>query len=445
MKWLEPGRIFIGLALLFGGLFIGLTPPFQSPDEPNHFLRAYQISEGQFFPEKIAEQRLGGYLPASLQAVTDSFAYLKNDYAARLRPGLLQRTSTLPLLPNQGIFLDFANTAVYAPMAYLPQAVAIALLRPLGVGPLGLLYATRLANLLIWILLIAAALRALPALHRPVAALALLPASLVMAASANADVLTNGLCFWLFAVFCQPVVRGKLWSMAAFMAVCAAKVVTWPLGLLYGLHPKNRRYFGAMLAMGLVAAAGWGWLAQNWFIPYDAYDPHYRDTQTLNEGVQPMAQLQFIATQPFDFLRIAAHSYMRALPSTLAHFVGKFGWEKNYLPTGWIVALWLVLLSLICCESYSWTKNQRGLAALVGLLFIILFSITMYALWCPVGAGELTNLQGRYFVPIAPVLALAVSNRWLAAYPRFIWPMAMGLLFLGNAAMVWAMLTRWWL
>ena len=444
MKWLEPGRLFIGMALLFGGLFVGITPPFQSPDEPNHFLRAYQISEGRFFPEKIAEQRLGGYLPASLLAVADSFAYLKNNYAARLQPGLIQRTATLSLLPEQRVFLDFANTAVYAPTGYLPQAVAIALLRPLGTGPLVLLYAARLANLLIWILLIAATLRTLPALHRPIAALAMLPASLAVAASANADVLTNGLCFWLIAIFCQPVVRGKLWPIAAFMAVCAAKVVTWPLGLLYGLQPKNRRHFGALLALGLVAAAGWGGLAQNWFIPYDAYAPHYRDTQTLNEGVQPMAQLHFIATQPVDFLRITGHSYARALPSTLAHFVGKFGWEKNYLPTGWLVGLWIALLSVICCESSSWTRRQRGLAALVAVLFIGLFSITMYALWCPVGARELTDLQGRYFVPIAPVLALALSNRWLANYSRFIWPMAVGLLFLGNAAMAWAMLGRWW-
>ncbi len=432
------------MALLFGGLFIGLTPPFQSPDEPNHFLRAYQVSEGRLFPEKIENRRLGGYLPTSLQAVADSFAYLKNDHQARLRPGLLESSQAIPLRPDHRTFLDFANTAVYAPTAYLPQAAAIALLRPLGAGPLVLLYAARLANLLVWVLLIGAALHTLPALHRPVAALALLPASLVVAASANADVLTNGLCWWLFAGFCQPAVRSRWWTIVAFAAVCAAKVVTLPLGLLYGLHQKNRRYFATLLALGVVAAVGWGILAQHWFISYDAYDPHYRDTQTLNEGVRPTAQLHFVAAQPFTFLQVAAQSYGRALPSTLAHFVGKFGWGKNYLPTGWIVALWVAILGLLCCETGSWTRQQRGWALLVTLLFVGLFSIAMYALWCPVGAGELTNLQGRYFVPIAPVLVLAVNNKWLVPYSRFIVPVAFGMLFLGNVTMVGAMVGRWW-
>ncbi len=442
MKGLGPAEWFVGAALLFGSLFAVLIPPFQSPDEPNHLLRAYQVSEGRMFPVQM-DQRLGGYLPASLQAVADSFGFLKNDYQARLPAGLLRRAGQIPLRPGRRVFLDFANTAVYAPTAYLPQAMAIVLLRPFGAGPLWLLYAARLANLCVWTLLIWAALRTLPALHRPVASLALLPASLVMAASANADVLTNGLCCWLFAAFCQPVVRSQLWQFLAFAAVCAAKLVTLPLGLLYALHRKSRRVFATLLVVGGVMAAGWGQLAQGWFIPYNAYNPAYRDRQTLNDDVQPTAQLRFLATHPGFFLRVAARSYVRALPSTLAHFVGKFGWEKNYLPAGWLLVLWLAIAGLLCCETSPWTARQRGLALLAAFLFVALFSITMYALWCPLAATELSNLQGRYFVPIGPVLALVLSNRWLVRSTRFVVPVAFGLLCLGNVAMVWAVLERW--
>ena len=442
MKRLGPAEWFVCTALLFGGLFAILIPPFQSPDEPNHLLRAYQVSEGRMFPVQL-NQRLGGYLPANLQTVADSFGYLKHDYQARLSPGLLGRAGQIPLRPEHRVFLDFANTALYAPTAYLPQAMAIALLRPFGTGPLWLLYAARLANLCVWILLVWSALRTLPALHRPVAGLALLPASLVMAASAHADVLTNGLCCWLFAAFCHPAVRGRVGQLLAFAAVCAAKLVTVPLGLLYALHRKSRPALVLLLLVGLVMAGVWGQLAQGWFISYQDYDPAYRNTQTLNDGVQPAAQLRFVAQNPVFFLQVTARSYGQALPSTLAHFVGKFGWEKNYLPAGWLAALWLAILGLLCCETSPWTARQRGLALLVALLFAALFSVTMYALWCPLGAPELSNLQGRYFVPIGPVLALALSNRWLARSARFIVPVAFGLLCLGNVVMVWAVLARW--
>ncbi len=444
MKGFGPVQLFVCTAIFFGGLFAVLVPPFQSPDEPNHFLRAYQLSEGHFFPEKIGGPRLGGDLPVSLQALADSFSYLKNNYAARLHPGLLPAAGKMPLQPERRRFLDFANTAVYAPLGYLPQAGAIAFLRPLGAGPLAMLYAARLSNLLIWILLVWAALSTLPVLHRPVAGLAMLPASLVIAASANADVVTNGLCCWLFAAFCQPGIRRQMWQVLAFTAVCAAKLVTLPLGLLYALQRKSRLFFATLLMAGVVAAIAWGQLAQRWFIPYAAYDPSYRDTQTLNEGVDPAGQLNFVANHPGYFLQAAAQSYVRALPSTLAHLVGKFGWEKNYLPAPWLAALWMAILGLLCCEAEGWKVRQRSLAALVAVLFIGFFSITMYMLWCPVGAQELTNLQGRYFVPIGPVAALVFSNRWLAGAVRLVVPVSFGLLVLGNTAMVWAMWMRWW-
>ena len=50
MKRPDAAAVFAGLALLFGSIFVFLIPPFQSPDEPNHFLRAFQVSEGVFFP-----------------------------------------------------------------------------------------------------------------------------------------------------------------------------------------------------------------------------------------------------------------------------------------------------------------------------------------------------------------------------------------------------------
>ena len=42
-----------------------LSPPSQVPDEPSHFLRAYQVSTGRLSPERL-ENGLGGFVPSSL-------------------------------------------------------------------------------------------------------------------------------------------------------------------------------------------------------------------------------------------------------------------------------------------------------------------------------------------------------------------------------------------
>lgn len=41
--------IFVLFAMFLGLILIFFIPPFQSPDEPVQFLKAYSVSEGHFF------------------------------------------------------------------------------------------------------------------------------------------------------------------------------------------------------------------------------------------------------------------------------------------------------------------------------------------------------------------------------------------------------------
>src|ERR1700685_264893 len=77
-RWAEPQRVFPILALVFGLSLSFLTAPFQAPDEPAHFFRAYQISEGAFLPQ-YRDHRGGGELPASLAEVASRFDNVKHN------------------------------------------------------------------------------------------------------------------------------------------------------------------------------------------------------------------------------------------------------------------------------------------------------------------------------------------------------------------------------
>ena len=69
---IAPQRFFLLTALTFGLLVIFITPPFQVPDEINHFYRAWQLSEGQFLPVKN-DARVGGFIPKSVDSLTVFF------------------------------------------------------------------------------------------------------------------------------------------------------------------------------------------------------------------------------------------------------------------------------------------------------------------------------------------------------------------------------------
>jgi hypothetical protein len=70
MGWMDllknkPQILFAILFLLFGLLYVFLTPPIYVADESAHFYRTYQVSEGNFVPENVGNES-GGKIPKSL-------------------------------------------------------------------------------------------------------------------------------------------------------------------------------------------------------------------------------------------------------------------------------------------------------------------------------------------------------------------------------------------
>ena len=56
----DPMRTFLLLAIVVGGYLVFVVPYFGGIDEPAHFSRSYQISTGQFVPEKIGNSEFSG-------------------------------------------------------------------------------------------------------------------------------------------------------------------------------------------------------------------------------------------------------------------------------------------------------------------------------------------------------------------------------------------------
>ena len=439
------------VAVVFGLAFALLIPPFQSPDEPAHWKRAYALSEGQWIARQ-QDQRLGLELPRSLDAVIDSFQYLKNDYSARCSLTHWQHCRAIPLVASERHFSDLANTGFYAPFGYLPQALGIACGRLLGASALDLLYWARIFNLLCWLLLLEFAFALVNVYRRPLQVFCLFPAVLVLSASANPDVAVFGVGVLLFMRWTRTdVVWGsplqRIGETGLFALLCMQKLIVWPLILL-----ANRRYYTALA--GLVALAAWAWYSKGLFIPYDAYHPAVRDFQTLNPGVDPEAQATWVLAHPFDFLWNTGRSLFDSLPSTLAHLSVKFGWEKNYLP-GWVAGILFFALALATSTlKCGRRKAECGIfmrlkAALAIVLYVAGFAFTMYLLWHPVGIGEISNWQGRYFFVAVPVLFVVLGNdllrRFFEGKNEFYLNIGLyGILILSNTLMIFAVMDRYW-
>ena len=60
------------MSIAFGLVMLIITPPFEAPDEPHHFMRAYQISQGQLLPT-FRNNKGGDELPESILLISRPF------------------------------------------------------------------------------------------------------------------------------------------------------------------------------------------------------------------------------------------------------------------------------------------------------------------------------------------------------------------------------------
>ena len=186
---LHPQHAFISIVIVFGLLFMIITPPFQTPDEPVHFYRAYEISTHNITKYK------------------DEVPHSLVDMAAiqeRMKFKSWEKTSKKEILSLAKIKLDAGNltpvgTLEYT-LPYLPQALGIAIGKLFNLAPIWLLYMARLFNLLISCILIFYAIQITPVHKWVFFLLGVMPMTVSQVASVSYDGLTIGLSFLLTSI-----------------------------------------------------------------------------------------------------------------------------------------------------------------------------------------------------------------------------------------------------
>ncbi len=467
--WLQdttPEQFFKITATLFGLLYLFLVPPFQVPDEVNHFYRAYHISDLNLMGEKTVDHRYGGALPENLVALYQPFSHLRYDYDAKIEWQDYKTASTIQLKKGRTTFADFANVAYYSPTAYLFQIPDLSFYKWINVKPLFLFYLTRMAGFFYWCYFIFHAIKKIPFHKWTFCFLAVLPSSLFLHSGITADSITNATCFYLIALLTRLIfdddtpitIKDLVIILVLSLIITLNKVVYFPIAFLFLLIPKKKfnslkQYFSlsfTLIGTILLTLATWFLITKDLFIPYEQYHPDFRGTQQLNQGVNPMAQLQFILNNPLSFVKIWVHSFIEYLPSNLAHYIGKFGWEANYLPGIFIgiTGLGLVAQSLVESNKYSFNQSKRIAYLISGFICYLIFSVVIYMQWSPPENDVILSFGGRYMIPIFPLFFLGMSgvfSKWSDdRISEMIRIGMMGLIWVGLLAGVFMVLVRYY-
>jgi uncharacterized membrane protein len=422
--------VYFVFALLGVLPLVVLTPPFQVPDEPQHFYRAFQISELSL-KGSIENGKGGAMLPSSLPELTERFLgtralHTEERIVSSSPLGETLKGLSVPLESERREFVDFSGAAFYSPLPYLPQVLGIALGRQFGLGPLGLLYAGRLVNALVAIAIVVWALCIIPVGGMPVLALALLPMTIFEFASVSPDAAVIA-CAVLFtavatrARFAGPWTRRDLGSACAAGAVfCSMKPVYAPLLMMSvaaAFEPGRRRdvvtAHAVIIAVVVTITAVWLAYASSVLI------------QPVAE-TDIAAQAARILGNPMGYIDVALRTVASSALFWYISGVGVLGWLNVYLPIMMYVIPFLVLLSAWALVSPPGAPRINWKEALLHLALVLAsagLSITaLYLYFTPVGATSVQGVQGRYFIPIAPLFVVSMSaitppSRWCGILP----------------------------
>lgn len=372
--------------------------PFYIPDEGAHFLRTYEVSRLHLLNLRGS---IGTDMPCSDYAVA----------AGKYHPVAWAQAKTEAEQKDPTCVVNTRNTAgAYSFIPYIPAAIAMRTAEHMGGTVEQRLMASRAGGFLVWVSLVFFALRGITGGRSLMACLVLVPSFFwqLVAVSADGAILASSLAYVLIVLKTlqtAPVLtRSTLVQLLLAAALIgASKGVYAPLCLfswaLWGHLPgRGALYKLALLSLPTLVCLGVFALFTGLADPALVF---------LGNGANPALQMEYVLSQPWQFVETIYRSVGDTLnvgfisPSYAVPNAGRgYGITVFTLVSG---------VALMMFTSLGLSTPVRWLAALIALVLCVAVCLPLYLTYNPVAQPVMMGLQSRYFLPIIPLVLIAVS------------------------------------
>lgn len=409
-------KAFLVFTIVYGMIFFFVIPPSQAPDEPVHLYRAYEISTGNMISIK-ENNRIGNHLPKSL---LDMLLEIDHNKIAMKPEGKVnydkfKKAFSIKLNPNDTSFYDFGGASVYVPIQYIPQSFGLLIARIFNTSALSAFYLAKFFNFITWIVLVYYSIKIIPYGKEIMFTIALMPITMQQAVSISPDVMIIALSF-LFIAHClkynkSPETFGKrqkIFISILGISIAVIKIVYLPIILLLLILPKEKfkskiNYY-AYLILSIIISIG---LTGAWMMYVNS---HFTLSSAPFPGVNTTEQIKFAITNPIRYSFIVRNTLVRNLNFYIESGVGIIGWIDTHLPYSVILSYLITLVLLAFFSETVKDSSKRVLFSIICFFAVILIFSSLYAGWTPVAHPYIDGVQGRYLIPILPLLMLCGPN-----------------------------------
>lgn len=411
---LKPEKKYVIIAAVFGFLYLFFIPVLSGTDEPAHFYRAYQISEGEI----ISEYPYRTKIPSNLQDL--SFNSIKNNY--KLKKIFEPMSKELVEVTTKNATAPIATS--YSPIQYVPQVLGILVSKLFNFGPILMVLTARFFSFTAWLFITYYAVKFFPYKKHFIIILLLSPAVLSLVSTSSGDTFSTALGFLFISYVLKlydekrPITNNEkiLLLLSAIGLTAFKNVYGLILSILFILpkecfnNSKKSKIVNIfiVLIIGLIICISW-YILSNKGVP------------ASDNAAIITAQTDYIKEHPIKFFEIIIYTCFNRMFYYLTNIVAG---KEMCFGTPVISEVFCIAYFLLLCLSYFYNDKLCKLKVFSKTLFLGIFLViflgvnyVMYTGWTSIIYGVkypiVMGVQSRYFLLLIPLLSLIpkISNK----------------------------------
>lgn len=412
----EIGYLIIALAV---GIFMCIALPANtgvSYDDGIHANRIFQLSRGKHTALTPAENALAGCEWS--EVYEESHHHTWDTWIDEQRYDAIAQEAA----QDQTLESEEVLQWMFSDAGYMTQAAGAVVARALKLPFLWQVRVIRLFNMLTYVALTYLAIRVLKRFKLTMACVALMPTALFLASNFSYDPTTNGLCFLGIALAVDAILDRRTLltrKRAAAILLCIllgamTKVVYMPLLLLVLMLPRSKFesqaakwWFKTLAVVLCIVAVG--------VMVLGVTNGSVGLQDDRAGGADSAGQIAYLLAHPLTYLGTFFKVIFRDFELYFVHACRfAMGYVSAVSGTVSLVCLGLTLFTAFTDNDTSlgqkmnW-KLRLGMLIVGGLAVGMVFT-TMYVAGAPVGATEYWGVQGRYMIPMIPLMLMILSS-----------------------------------
>lgn len=407
--------IAFSMIFILGLIYSLVLPQFSVPDEWSHYLTAY--SQSSVLLHKKAFDEHGNvilYEDGSIYFVREH-SPTRSTYAIEY-----QELKGQQLVSYKGDTIT-SGPLKLATFAYVPQTFGMTLARLMHLNSTQVAFMGRVFALFFYAFIISKGIQLAPEFaKRILLVVSLLPMVMQQVCSYNYDSILFGICFFSIGYLLNLIHREEKINKKDFiiLALCATviasiKFIYLPVFGLGLLIPKERfriKRGKELTILGILCICAFA------FIGVTLFNKRFWDLHPTNPGL-PNEYMTYSISYLFTHVKDELVLLSRTVQNYTADYISQMissplGWVEISMPATQLMGFGC-MLALSCMgtekdKKYSLIENLWLVVLFAGVALTVL--IALQTSYTPTFLDMVYGVQGRYFLPILPLLMIAVRG-----------------------------------